>query len=408
MFSRKVLLLLLFVFTLFPLSNIHAQPMINFPAFTGQYKVGKVDYYLQDHTRTEIFTADPNDQRELLITVYYPVDLTVEGQVVPYVEGALKAILSEGLEIDSEMWDLVDTGMLTNVPAAEGRYPVLIFMPGLGTLPLFYSSMLAELASQGYVVAASWHPYSTDITVFPNERVVMTTNTDSPLDRMNLDEMSARRAELIEVWVGDAIFVLDQLTRMNDADVLLANHLDLAKVGVFGHSFGGASAAQAAYQDDRFLAVANLDGTMSGAVAENGITQPFMMLQTQDEISGVEPTDEQLAALGLTREEYLATSEVNIVQRLSESSDAGYIVTLRQAAHNTYATDFLIFAPFFPERINEEMIGALNAEQALITINDYLGAFFAKHIKGEDERQLSSLYTKYPEIIFTESSSQKP
>src|SRR6516162_7156504 len=47
---------------------------IPFPSPTGGHHVGRTSYHLIDASRPEIFSDDPNDVRELMITVHYPAD----------------------------------------------------------------------------------------------------------------------------------------------------------------------------------------------------------------------------------------------------------------------------------------------------------------------------------------------
>ncbi|MEI0739748.1 hypothetical protein VQ056_29130 [Paenibacillus sp. JTLBN-2024] len=45
---------------------------------------------------------------------------------------------------------------------------------------------------------------------------------------------------------------------------MFSGRLDLNKVGMFGHSFGGATAAQMLLADGRVKAALNMDGTLYG------------------------------------------------------------------------------------------------------------------------------------------------
>ena len=47
-----------------------AQTQIILPDLTGSYAVSRTEYDLTDSSRKEIFTEDPNDQREIHLTVY--------------------------------------------------------------------------------------------------------------------------------------------------------------------------------------------------------------------------------------------------------------------------------------------------------------------------------------------------
>jgi predicted dienelactone hydrolase len=67
---------------------------------------------------------------------------------------------------------------------------------------------------------------------------------------------------------------------LNSFDVSgkFTGRLDMARVGVFGHSFGGAQAAQFCSQDSRCKAGVDVDGSLHGSVIQAGIHKPFMFL----------------------------------------------------------------------------------------------------------------------------------
>jgi predicted dienelactone hydrolase len=54
--------------------------------------------------------------------------------------------------------------------------------------------------------------------------------------------------------------------------------MDTRRVGIFGHSFGGATAAAVMHSDRRFVAGVNLDGLLVGPVATAGLDRPFLLL----------------------------------------------------------------------------------------------------------------------------------
>jgi pimeloyl-ACP methyl ester carboxylesterase len=56
--------------------------------------------------------------------------------------------------------------------------------------------------------------------------------------------------------------------------------LDPTKAGVIGDSFGGATAAVAAAQDPRVRAASDVDGALYGAVWEERLTVPFLLIES--------------------------------------------------------------------------------------------------------------------------------
>jgi predicted dienelactone hydrolase len=92
-------------------------------------------------------------------------------------------------------------------------------------------------------------------------------------------------------------FVLDRLQQLNAADPSgkFAGGLDLARVGAFGHSFGGAAAAEFCHEDPRCKAAIDIDGAPVGAVIHTGINLPFLFLLS-DHIHESDPEAHQILA----------------------------------------------------------------------------------------------------------------
>jgi dienelactone hydrolase len=383
-------LIILLLMTVLP---AYAQEALVFPELTGEYQVGVASYPLVDEAREEIFSEESGSSREVLLTVYYPAEPAADAETAPYVEGALR----EFIGVPPEQLDQIQTQLYANAPAAEGRYPVVLFSPGMGALPTVYSTILAELASHGYVVAAVWHPYSTGVTVFPDGRIVFA----NAAGYVGLETTPEVEAGIGAVWADDLIFVLDTLEQFNDTDPLLAGHLDLERVGVFGQSFGGGAAAEASYLDSRFDAVANLDGPLFGNVVGQSLSQPLMVMFSNEWDLSID--DESLAALGVSRETYeqVITDYIDLYtsrsQHLLDNATAGYSVRIFGASHFTFATDMGVFSP--------STVDAVTGERAVEVISAYVVAFFDQHLNGIESPLLAGNSADYPEVELEVTSS---
>jgi pimeloyl-ACP methyl ester carboxylesterase len=122
-------------------------------------------------------------------------------------------------------------------------------------------------------------PYRTGLVVFPDGRVIERRPENNP-ELFSGEELTRLADKLLAAWTADIAFVLDQLQRLNTSDPSgkFTGRLDMTRVGVFGHSFGGATAAQFCSQDSRCEAGIDVDGSLHGSVIQAGIHKPFMFL----------------------------------------------------------------------------------------------------------------------------------
>jgi pimeloyl-ACP methyl ester carboxylesterase len=82
--------------------------------------------------------------------------------------------------------------------------------------------------------------------------------------------------------VGDVAFLTSQLSNTTFTNSILANFpgtFNPKKVVVYGHSFGGATAAVAAQRNPAVIGGLNFDGTIYGPVNEQGFKdKPFVLI----------------------------------------------------------------------------------------------------------------------------------
>jgi pimeloyl-ACP methyl ester carboxylesterase len=256
-----------------------------------------------------------------------------------------------------------------------------VFSPGLGNPTLYYSSLLYELASRGFVIAALWHPYSTGLVVFPDGTTVQSNELGGiSMNGASPDQAGAELERLGNVWASDQRFVVDQLTAWNATHPQLRGRLDLERIGAFGHSLGGASAAQAAHVDSRIDAGINIDGAMFGSVTKDpqGSRAPFMLIRGETPV----PTDAELQQVGMTRaqaEAWLGTIQ-SAQAALIERTRGGRLEQLAHARHNTFMTDIL-FLPGIPQEVRAGLVGEVEAVPAFRQIGTWIADFMAAHIE---------------------------
>lgn len=260
----------------------HAQS-VTLPAPTGPYAVGRADYDWVDQSRVDPVAPAPRPLRELTVWVWYPAAPTAQAANAGYEPPPLCAALEKHMgrimaTLLTHDLSRVRCHALRGVPLspAQPHYPVVVFKPGIGALALDYTTIAENLASHGYVVAASDSPYSTAVVVYRDGRVVTRTTAGHPTEaQISTAERDQLLADLLHVWAGDERFLLDRLA----VEPQFAGRLNLQSVGAFGHSFGGAAAFEFCTEDARCKAGVDLDGRLIGdELRPNALTKPFLFI----------------------------------------------------------------------------------------------------------------------------------
>jgi predicted dienelactone hydrolase len=365
------------------------QPIIQLPAPTGSHRVGRMSFYAVDSTRSEKMKDDPNDRRELVFHVWYPTDDSA-GVLASYIEvWPQDTIFQRTYRFNIDALPRVRAHALAKagVSSAAPRYPVILFSHGLGTVSRLYTSFLENLASHGYIVIGVDHPYFGSAFRLPDGRTVGTRS--SPADRQR-DVIT--QAE-------DLSFVVTVLEGLQDSRpaTRLAGRLDLRSLGVFGHSRGGFASPHACRIDRRFKACVNLDGySMTPAVMDSGIVQPFMLVE-ESAPWDPPPTDSELAASHMTRAEAAAEAAQASAQfeaTFSRMSGGAYLMMSPGAVHMSFSDVALISPQRFPAARQE-------FRRTIEITNAYLLAFFDKYLRGQSAPLLESRSLAYPEVSLT-------
>lgn len=250
--------------------------------------------------------------------------------------------------------------------SAGGRRPIVLFSPGMG-MPREASTAQAEdLASHGFVVVAMSHTYESLATEFPGGRVEKSMLPQTG----DVDEVKAQVGQAMQVRVADTRFVLDRLADLSvgiDPDAEghplpsnLAGMLDLSKIAMFGHSLGGATAAQVMHDDPRVAAGVDLDGSLWGSVLTDGLDRPFVLIGGTDHERTQDPSWQQF---------WSADHGPKLDFRLDGSQHHSF-------CDNQLILPVLAAAGIVPADFDTEMVGTIDSRNSLDLQRGYLRTFF--------------------------------
>jgi predicted dienelactone hydrolase len=347
------------------------------PEPSGPHSVGSVVFRWTDHKRSETFTADPSDRRQVIAQAWYPTDETT-GRAVPYFEaqGRLPGSITGLPAFLFASFGSVATHATAAAPVsvAQRTWPVLFFSPGLSVPREAYTALCADLASRGYVVVALSVPYESAVSVLAGGRIVGQTTHPDVMGPPPHDALE----RLIDVRAADARFVLDQLDQLGHRDPRspLAGHVDLQHVGIVGHSIGGATAVQVMAGDSRFKVGVNLDGKLFGTQPHARLDRPFLWVQ-----SGETPTTEYTDG----RDRFLARQHhdgTHLIIRgsmhMSFSDDPSYLTSVgRDLIGTTVGVGPISLADM--TSMTGDTIAAFVGPALGITSGDRLGDVLASH-----------------------------
>jgi dienelactone hydrolase len=369
------------------------------PTPTGPFAVGRTTYVWSDAAQVDPMAPQPDTKRELLAWIWYPAAPRQPSQTTddylpaPWrtaLERKSGALLTQLLTRDLSR---VRTHSIRDaeVSPQQHSYPVVIMRAGLAALTTDYTTLAEDLASHGYVVVGFDAPYRSFVAVFPDGRVI-TRAAQNNADLVGGPQQEQLANKLLQAWSADMGFALDQLERLNASDPSgrFLGRLDMQRVGVFGHSLGGATALQFCHDDSRCKAGIDVDGAPLGSVVADGVTQPFMFLLSdhRGESDAGEPEAIRQAGANIH----------SIYDRLP--NDRRLMIMIRGAGHYRFSDDgAMLKSPLVMRVLRAVGIVRLDGRRQVALTAHYITTFFDVYLKGAPASQLKS-QPEYPEIEY--------
>jgi len=386
------------------------QPPFNFPKPTGSHAVGVKTYHWIDSKRKETLHDDPiHPNRELMVSIWYPAQGKVTEKpttpYAPYIANYHKISDPVGwvlLGYSRPMYSYAQPKMplISDVE----KFPVILFSHGLGVSRDGNTAMCEELASHGYVVVGISHTYDCGVVQFADGRIadgVKAISQRFAKNRRFLDDDNE-----IEIWVSDVSFVLDQLEKLGyDKESFFYNRLDQKNIGIFGHSFGGATAVQICQRDSRVKVGVALDGILYGYDETQKNDKPFMAILAGDMVKTYErpwtKDDWNKFRLGsLDEEKKFRATYLPAFKKFAQSKNHDfYTLVLDGADHMDFCdTTLQKQSALLARFLGNFGAGYINGFRLTEIVNAYLVNFFDKYLKEQPSELLDGNCKGYEEV----------
>ncbi|MDQ0154427.1 alpha/beta hydrolase family protein [Robertmurraya andreesenii] len=342
---KTMLLSLVFVFALAPAIVF---PQYESPKATGKYEVATASSTYTDKSRIEEF-GDKEQNRVVNVEFWYPKN-------------------------------------------TDGNYPLLVFSHGAFGIKASNTSTYEKLASEGYVVCSIDHPYHSFYTRSEDGTVAL-INMDYNREVNNANKDGNYTKEefygLIQKWMklrtDDMNFVIDTiLTKASSDNNPIYQLIDPDKIGVFGHSMGGAASVWLGRERDDIDAVVNIDAPF------------FSELVYQKDIDDFVPKDEDftIPLLNIYSDDVwrqLGSNSTYVANKLDNNHFKEAYTVHFQGAKHLSLTDLPLVSPILANTLQGGKAD-IDPNYCIETENELILKFFDYQLKGIGELDYKETY----------------
>ncbi|MBI9067609.1 MAG: hypothetical protein JEZ09_09980 [Salinivirgaceae bacterium] len=275
---------------------------------TGNYNIGQTTFFYDKN--------NSGNGRLLSFQIWYPTN-TNSDKKQPFRSEKVISNASKFLGIPSFLtsyFSEIESNTILKAPSIPNKtFPILIYNHGYGGFTQVYQTVFEELVSHGYIIVSIGHENESALLIKEDGEVI----SNSPQNEfyakripelngsqigewqsliLNSNEIKDNRKayeellkltplynESTRLWQSDTKATLEKLHVINNSDSLLKSIFDFEKIGIFGHSLGGATSGQMCFGETPIKAGINLDGFQFGDLYQNKLVVPFMFVSSNQE-----------------------------------------------------------------------------------------------------------------------------
>ena len=352
---------------------------------TGNYQIGQRTFFYDK--------KQSGNGRLLSFQIWYPTN-SKSRKKLPFRTEEVISSASNFLGFPgflTSYFSEIESHSILNAPVvSNSKFPVLIYNHGYGGYSQVYQTVFEDLVSHGYIVVSIGHENESALLVKENGAVVPNSPDNeyylkrAPelngaeigrwqsviLSSNNIDDNTEAYQKMLELtplhnestnlWESDTRTAIEKLAEINKGENL-SGVFDFDKIGIFGHSLGGATAGQMCFGTTPIKAGVNLDGFQFGKLFSNHLVTPFMFVSSNEQ-----------------GDRYLRASTF-----IQDSKQDAYQISIKGFSHDSF-TDLKF--------ITEGDVEAMELQRSL------LRTFFDKYLKNNNSISLEGLERKYERV----------
>lgn len=378
LFSAGALLLL------FLLTSV-VFPKMKIPKPEGPFQVGTSIYLLEDSTRLETYTVDPQDYRQIAYQVWYPAKEIQGFQKAKWISSgtALTRTLAKSFGFPAFLLDHtadIYGNAYFEAPVHENAvpYPVVVISHGWQGFRELHTDFAETLASYGFIAVSIDHTYGAQAVPLKNGQMAFLKKEALP-SRVSEEAFESASEILMKTYGEDVLSVLDDLSRRQALGESPFASMNLASVGVLGHSTGGGGDVYAASKDSRIKALLGLDAwlePLGNDLLKKGLSIPSVFVRSSQWSLG--PNNRFLKLL------------------LEPSPDA-FLYDMKDTNHVDFSMAYM-YSPLSPYI---GFSGKLGPKKSSEIQKSMILSFFSEHLDTAAETPYSpfqNVVDRYPEI----------
>lgn len=358
-------------------------PVPSLPPPSGPLRIGTVSLELTFPERLERYGTSPDTvPRRIMVQVWYPAEPVENATSTSWTPdlSTVGPALSRRLGFPGFFLSHTRYTRANAIPSArplEGMFPLVLYSHGWTGFRSIALNQIESLASNGYIVIAADHAYAAIASRFPDGTVVE-FDPDALPDQQTVESQVYDEAaiDLVSTLSDDLVGILDALAAGTSSPFgELTAHVDLGRIGAYGHSTGGGAALRLCLSDERCSAVLGMDAWVE-PIPDRAIATPS-----------------QVPMLFMRSDGWRGTPNDGRLRGVAERSDATtYWIGINGAGHN----DFIMTPLLSPIAGRLGLKGPIPAARVIPIIDRFLIGFFDHTLLGTGPAAIRQ--NPYPEV----------